>query len=203
VRLRLQSACTCRNRGNKRSGDLAQAEEIGCEFLFRQETKDAFLNFARAGIAEWQGSENDGPSAGLLRAKFLKTTRFEIVQLGKAVIDELQIGVIHKEDNPCHICLRLIGGKTGNGIGQPFSRRSGAALAPLADLRFIQAGRRSGRGLTAGVLAAVASGSKERVGLRPFVERLGRQIDAAGPDDGPGLRIDRDTGEVGRVVQRR
>lgn len=47
-----------------------------------------------------------------------------------------------------------------------------------------------------------ASGCHERVGLGELVERLGSQVDAAGPHDGPRLRINGSLGEVCRVVQR-
>ncbi len=40
------------------------------------------------------------------------------------------------------------------------------------------------------------------MGLRLLIQRLGRQVDAARPDDRPGLKIDRDVSEVSRVVQR-
>ncbi len=40
----------------------------------------------------------------------------------------------------------------------------------------------------------VAAG-KERPGLRLFVERLGCQVDAVGPDDGASFRIDGDLGK--------
>jgi hypothetical protein len=40
------------------------------------------------------------------------------------------------------------------------------------------------------------------VGSGPFVQRLGRQIDAAGPRDGSRLGIDRSLIEVCRVVER-
>jgi hypothetical protein len=41
------------------------------------------------------------------------------------------------------------------------------------------------------------------MGLRLLIQRLGRQVDAARPDDRPGLRIDRDLSEVSGVVLRR
>jgi hypothetical protein len=40
------------------------------------------------------------------------------------------------------------------------------------------------------------------MGLCLLIERLWGQVDTAGPDDGPRLRIDPDLGEVGRVIQR-
>jgi hypothetical protein len=45
------------------------------------------------------------------------------------------------------------------------------------------------------------SGSEERMGFRLLVQRFGRQVDAARPDDRPGLRINRDLSEVGGVIQ--
>ena len=56
---------------------------------------------------------------------------------------------------------------------------------------------------TAGRLPARVSGGKKRMGLRLLIQRLGRQVDAARPDDRPGLRIDRDLSEVSGVVLRR
>src|ERR1700760_327976 len=47
-----------------------------------------------------------------------------------------------------------------------------------------------------------ASRGDEGVGLRLLVERLRREGDAVGADDGSGLGIDRDLREVGGIVQR-
>jgi hypothetical protein len=44
---------------------------------------------------------------------------------------------------------------------------------------------------------------KERVSLRLLIQRLGRQLDTARPDNGSGFGINRNLGEVGGVVQRR
>ena len=46
------------------------------------------------------------------------------------------------------------------------------------------------------------AGSCERVFAGLLVEGLGGQVDAVGPGDCPGFEVDRDLGEVGRIVQR-
>src|SRR5579859_6283360 len=45
------------------------------------------------------------------------------------------------------------------------------------------------------------SGGEERMSFRLLVQRFRRQVDAARPDDRPGLRINRDLSEVGGVIQ--
>jgi hypothetical protein len=45
------------------------------------------------------------------------------------------------------------------------------------------------------------SGGEERMGFRLLVQRFRCQVDAARPDDRPGLRINRDLSEVGGVIQ--
>ena len=47
---------------------------------------------------------------------------------------------------------------------------------------------------------ARVSGGEERMGFRLLIQRFGRQVDAAGPDDRPGLRINRDLSEVGGII---
>ena len=51
-----------------------------------------------------------------------------------------------------------------------------------------------------GSLAAGLRG-EERVCPGLFVERFGGQVDAAGPHEGSGLRVDGDLGEIGGVVR--